>query len=263
MRARAPRRRGQIGPFFNRGVRLDPGWAYKWGLVSHWPLNEGSGQARDLHGTNHLTAMGAPPPGNNVGHINPMCRQFTQLNSNAFSIASNATLQSGDVDFWLSAWVMLDSKVQQGAGDQSLIIVGKQPAGGTEEYQIYFNISTDRFSVIVADQIRTFATFGSPSLSTWYFLLMWYDSVNDLVKVRANDGGTDQSAAGAPTANASNFMIGGSNNGGNERYFSGRIESVSFGKSPPGGIAGRIDEISTVLYNATLGSPYPFGGSPA
>lgn len=243
------RRPGQLGG----GLRPSHNWAYKWGLVSHWPLDEASGNAQDAYGTNVLTDTNTVTQ--NWGKVHQYARQFTAANNEHFTIASNATLQTGNVDFWACGWAYIDSTV----GTLPSLITKSDSS--KDEYLLYYEPAVDRFRFAIYDggsyHIQSADALGSPSLATWYFLLGWYDSVNDTINIRINNGTVNSlGTAGAfPAANTGAAWIG-SYRGTSTDAWSGRIESVSFGKSPPGGIAGRIGEINTVLYNGGAGLSY-------
>lgn len=82
-------------PTYTRGVS-------KTGLISYWKLDETSGNAVDAHGSNTLTDENTV--GSAVGKV-LTGRSFVAANSERLSIPSNATLQTGDVDFSISLWI--------------------------------------------------------------------------------------------------------------------------------------------------------------
>lgn len=230
----------------------------RWGLVSHWKLDELSGTRVDSYGSNHLTD-------NNTVTVNSgklgNAAQFTSANSEWLNIADNATVSTGDIDFWLGVWVYLDSNLTD------MSIFAKGPVSGADknfEFYLVFVASANRFKFSVGNSVTSSLvaanTFGAPPTGTWIFLQVWHDSINNTINIKINNGTTDTvSYSSGGHDNANNFTLGklGEYAG---YYFNGRIDSVSFGKSPSGGIASVIDEINNRLYYGGLGRSYPFAG---
>ena len=77
-------------------------------LVSYWTLDEASGTRADSHGTNHLTPTNAPVGA--TGKIGNGC-DFESSSAQYLSCASNPTLQTGDVDFTIAAWVYVENRL--------------------------------------------------------------------------------------------------------------------------------------------------------
>ena len=73
-------------------------------LQGWWKLDEASGSAVDSHGSNTLTQTGTV--GAATGKIDG-ARDFST--SNYFSIASNASLSTGDISFSLACWAKFDA----------------------------------------------------------------------------------------------------------------------------------------------------------
>ena len=75
-------------------------------LVAYWKLDEASSTRNDSVGTNHLTSNNSV--GQATGKLN-YAANFVAANSQYLSIADNADLSVGDIDFTVSAWIWLDS----------------------------------------------------------------------------------------------------------------------------------------------------------
>lgn len=221
--------------------------ALKDQLVAHWSLEEASGSRADDIGGNTLTD-------NNTVTQNPgkvgNAAQFTAANSESLSIADNAALSMADIDFTLWAWVYLDSK----SGNRN--IVSKLDAGNTNyEYFTYFSTADDRFHFGVspngtpgAVKEVVAATFGSPALATWSFVVAWHDSVANTLNIQVNNGAVDSTAHSAGVFNGiAAFQIG-RNSSGN--YWDGRIDQV--------GLAKRVLSSAerSQLYNGGNGLPF-------
>ena len=68
-------------------------------LISYWKLDEASGNATDSHGTNTLTDTNTVT--SVAGKINT-ARYFTNANTEFFTLADNASLSTGDIDFTIN-----------------------------------------------------------------------------------------------------------------------------------------------------------------
>lgn len=238
-------------------------WLRRWGLVEHWRLDEVSGAALPAYGANTLTDNATVT--SNPGKISPLARQFTAANSEYFSIVDNAGLSIGDIDFWWSVWVWFDSK--PGAGPVwGIVDKGDNNSPFETEYSLRYNNngSVDRFDFSIlhstVQKTVTANTFGGPSTSAWYFVMAYHDSINDLLGISVNGGAFDTAAtaATAPGDTALPVTVGARNGGVATTFWDGRIQALSFGKNPPGGIAGLRSEIRDRLYNGGDGRLFPW-----
>jgi hypothetical protein len=93
--------------------------------------------------------------------------------------------------------------------------------------------------------------------TSWYHLLMYHDSVNDVVGIRVNGGTpvTVTTGGKTPLGSTAEFRVGGREISP-ESHVDGRIDSVAFGKSPPGGIASILSTLTSRLYNGGSGLVY-------
>lgn len=169
----------------------------------------------------------------------PGAAQFTRTNSEYLSRASNSALQVGNIDFWFALRVYPDSV----GGSHGLI------TKDNSEYRMY--LATDNSPIFFAGS--DFASVGVISTSTWTFLLGYYDSGTQRVYL-SKDGAAFSSTAVVtpPIASGTEFHIG-------EyvaNYMDGRLDSIAYGKSPSGGIAGIINAIRDSLYNSGNGKAY-------
>jgi hypothetical protein len=153
------------------------------GLISYWALNEASGNALDAHGSNDLTDT------NTVGSASGKvgnARDFEAGSSQYFTLADNADLSTGDIDFSMAAWVKLESK----SGQRT--VVGKWNFNtSNREFLLEYITATDRFrtglsSTGANQSFHSADTFGAPSLDTWYLLIFWHDSVNNVRGISVN-----------------------------------------------------------------------------
>lgn len=215
----------------------------------HYALDEASGNAIDSLGANNLTdnaSVGAAA-GKVAG-----ARQFNSASSRYFSLASNATIQAGDIDFTWAGWAYLDSKTT------FRLIISKYKAGSSSgfdaEYIIYYDSSADRFLFGVGNGVATVATvlannLGSPSTATWYYLVCWHDSVGNTVNIQVSDGAVNSAAAAAGGhTNTGQFDLGARGLGG--LPYDGRLDEWSYWKYIPDTTE------RTWLYNAGAGRTY-------
>lgn len=161
------------------------------GLESYWPLNEASGNAIDVHGSNDLTETSGTIAAA-TGKISG-ARDFEAGDSENFRAASSASLTTGDIDFTVSAWVMLES-----TGDNREIVC-KFNAGGdsASEFKLDYGSAADRFRFVVrvasggSNGTVTDTVLGAPSLATWYFLVAWHDAGANTLNLQINNGTVD------------------------------------------------------------------------
>lgn len=235
--------------FYPSGIAYANSSALLSSLGASWSLQEASGTRLDRYGANHLTdnntVTGATGPGGGL----PLASQFTAANSEYLSIADNAALSTGDIDFTLSAWVYLDSEPAQ-AG-----IIGRFEASGDQrEYLIDYLASSDRLRFLVSSDGTEGAlvsvsadNLGAVSASTWYFVVAWHDASANTINIQVNNGTADSTShnAGVLDSTAA-FHIG----EGNSAYFNGRIAGANFWKRV------LTSDERTALYNS--GTPPAF-----
>jgi len=186
-------------------------------LISFWELNEASGTRNDSHGTNHLTDVNTVT--SNTGKIGN-CGQFTRANSEELTIASNAGLQAGDVDLSIAYWVYIDSSAECGHVAKS--------NGTTWEYLCYNTIGALRFYGESSGGSSFDVSGGAFSTSTWYFIVSYHDSVNNLAGISVNAAAPVTSAFSLGLRSTTDTFRIGSEGGIN--FMDGRIDQVGFWK---------------------------------
>jgi hypothetical protein len=199
-------------------------------LISYWKLDEASGTAIDAHSTNNLTDNNSV--GSATGKIGN-ARSFTAASLQFLSHVSNNFFQAGDIDFTFTAWVKLTSKTNV----WPIVAKWDDVAGNNaNEYTLFYNSGSDRFVFQVEDSSDVTGTvtannFGSPSIGTWYFVVVWHDSVNNNINIQVNDGTADTTSwtTGTRTSSA-NFKIGTWDNPDAGRYLDGLVDEVGFWK---------------------------------
>ena len=214
------------------------------GLIAYWKLDEASGVRIDSHGANNLSDNNTVTQA--AGKLGNAAK-FTAANSEYLSHADNADLSMGaGVRMTITAWVYLDSRT----GTEETI-AGKRDIGSLE-YSLRVDAS-NQFSFFVSSNGSTASvvTADASVLSTWYFVVAWYDGTN--INLQINNGTVHSTAFSTDVFNGtSTFRIGNYDNGSPTEMWDGRIDSVSLWK--------RVLTPSerTAIYNAGDGLDYPF-----
>lgn len=192
----------------------------------YWKLDEVSGNRSATYGSITLTdtntvTSAAGKQGN--------AAQFTAANSETLGATSGlSNVTFGDSDFTFTGWVYLDSK----AALQTILRANQ--SGTTLAYMIRYESGSDRIKFYVesdagAQSSATASSFGSPSLSTWYFITAIHDSVNDVIKISVNNGAMDTTSVATGTRTTVGNIYLGSYGAG--EYWDGRIDEIGFWNS--------------------------------
>lgn len=209
------------------------------GLVSVWHLDS---DFTDAYGSNDLTDNNTVQ--SDAGQLGTAAL-FDSANSEYLSIASNSTLQTGDIAFTLACWVRLNATTLQA-------ILGKWgDVSNTREYLIQHRTSPTQFSFWISangtSATGVLAPTPSPTATgTWYFVVAYHDPVANVIGISV-DGAAATTAAHSTGAytDAAAFEIGRSESG---QYLSARVDEVAIWKN-------RVltaGEIAT-LYNSGAG----------
>lgn len=215
-------------------------------LISYWKLDEVAGTRADAHGTNDLTDNNTV--GSDTGKIN-LGASFIAANSEYLSHADNASLSTGDIDFTFGLWVRLATDAGMG------LITKWDYTSGNREFEIIYLATESRFKFYVspdgtAEVSLAADSFGAPSLDTYYYVVVWHDSVANTINIQVNNGVVDSLSHSGGVFNS------------NAPLHLGAIFNVAF-------LDGRIDEVAfwkrvltaperASLYNAGAGLAYPF-----
>ena len=206
------------------------------GLVAYWPLDEASGTRRDLSGngltlTDNNTVTGNPGPSYKL----PLAGQFTAANSEYLSRASEPLLQTGDIDWAIGVFLRLDTL--PGAG-KFPAVVSKWGTVGQLEYTLFVNGNDNKPRLQVSpDGTGTpiYAVGGglssAMSIDTWYFLLAWHDSVNNVIGLRLDNEEAVVAHALGVRAGTDALRIGTDNVA--TSFINGRIAAIPFWKRVP------------------------------
>jgi hypothetical protein len=217
------------------------------GVVAFWKLGEASGTRSDSVGSNHLTDNNTvTQAAGKVGNA----ASFASASSEYLSVADNADLSTGDVDFTFAGWFYLTTKTV------AMDLFAKWGASGQFEYILTYDQTTDRFIFFVSNNGTatvpvTASTFGSPSTAPWYFIVVYHDAAGNLIGISVNNGAFNTAAHTTGVFNSTApFQIGG--RASSPMYLNGRGDAVGFWKRLL-----TAPEI-TELYNGGSGKEYPF-----
>jgi hypothetical protein len=224
----------------------------RWGVVEHWALNEASGvglasisAANNLTDTNTVTS--------NPGKVYALARQFTAANSEYFSHTDAAQFRIGAVDCWWAGWVWFDTI------PGIMVLLAKDNTTASREYMIFQTGNRLKFDSGSGGTLGTGVTantFGAVTTGQWYFWMAYHQNGVGLA-LSVNGGPFDTAALpGGIFSGTAPLEIG--RYAGGSLYLDGRQGPVTFGKSPPGGIAALATEIRDRLWNGGAGRPYPW-----
>ena len=199
-------------------------------LVSYWRLDEASGAVRvdDFGGNNLANNNNVSQVAGKVGNAS----QFVSASEQSLSLASNASLQTGDIDFTFAGWVYLDSLTTH-----RLILSKYNGAGAASfEYWLLYNQTPNRFQFGVSDTgdgsdvtSVNADTLGAPSTATWYFVQAWHDAGSNVIQIRVNNAGADSAAhTGGVFAGTNVFRVG--SDGPQTGFMNGRLDAWGFWK---------------------------------
>jgi hypothetical protein len=210
------------------------------GLISYWKLDEPSGNKADSFGANNLTLNGA------VGSIAGKIGNASTFNGNVnnyLSVNSNASLQTGDIQFTFAGWINL-----QTLGNAILIAKDSNTLG--REYTIDYDTSTFRF--YINGGAIAIVSVPYSIVNTWVYLICWRGSDGKL-NIQLNNSTVFTSASAAiPNIGTGPLMLGRRAFVGSEGPLNGYLDEWGFWKREL-----TIQE-KTDLYNGGNGKSFPF-----
>lgn len=225
--------------------------AIRYGLVSAWNLAD----LTDSYGTNTLT--------NNASATFTAGKRGNALtlvaaSSQFLSIADNASVSTGDIDFAFSFWFN-PTTIDVGGDD----ILGKWSALNEQEILVELDTTggaSFRFAVSSTGAAVTGDLKNAETIlvaGTWIHAFLWHDSVANTLNYRLNNAAAKSlSYSSGVRDGASPFEIGRAVAAG--RFFNGQIDAVAFFKSPPGGITAVADEMATFFWRGGAGREWPW-----
>ena len=199
-------------------------------LIAFWSLEEASGNRADSFGSNTLTDNNTVTQA--VGKVGNAA-SFVATNSEYLSIADNAALSMGDIDFTIAGWVYLDTKANE-------VIAAKYRTNtNNREYMVYYALSdgaTNRFIFLVSPNgVGTTAVvannFGEPSTGTWYFVVAWHDATANTINIQINNGTANSTAHSTGVFDGTDdFKIGALYTTNPIYFWNGRIDQLGIWK---------------------------------
>jgi len=229
-------------------------------LVSMWKLDEpGSTDPRvDSHGTNTLLSSGVPA---GTGKIGPCLHLLGD--GNHCEIASNSTLQTGDIDYTIAYWVNFDSKPGSGSSGAECVSktsglsdIGVHP--DADEYLCGYSPAPDdkfRFLVCGGSPSPVYTQLLSdlsPAIGSWYFVVCWHDMSDGTINMQINDGAVMSAVRTEPVnSSTARFLLGIYGSATDGHFMVGLLDEVAFWK-------GRVLNATTrtALYNSGSGLPF-------
>jgi hypothetical protein len=213
-------------------------------LIGFWKLNEASGTRLDSIGDNDLTDVNTVT--SDTGLVYPLAAKFTQANNESLTHSSNATLQSGNIDFWVAAWVKFDSVADIN------VLMQKGRSFTVNEYEWTLYSTPSNVSLRVNNgSVNTELIFTGTTLTTgvWYLFIAYHDATNNFLGVSVNGSNFTTSAYSLGVVlTAEDFHLGRGQTDNLTRHHNGLIGSAMYGK---GYIPTNAD--AAYLYNGGLG----------
>jgi hypothetical protein len=192
-------------------------------LVAYWKLEESSGNRSDFVSAMALTDTNTVT--STAGKVGTSAF-FTSANSEMLTVTDNATLSMGDIDFTIACWVNLTSTVG------NYTVFGKwNSAGNSREYGLRLTTTTWQFLVsgtgLGAGDLKT-VSLGTPSTSTWYFLVVYHDATANEIGISINGGAFTTTATSAGVFDGTaNFQMGALES---SDYFGGAVDELGIWK---------------------------------
>lgn len=210
-------------------------------LISYWELDEASGTRADAHDDNDLTDNNTVTSA--TGKVGDAA-DFERDNSEFLSIADNADVSTGDIDFTWALWVRPETL------PAAAMAVLSKDNGSVWEYEIYISSTgAVRFYVENGGSSEEVTTPDiTASNGTWLFIVAWHDATNNQLAIQVDNGTPVAESYAGGVADTDNGLYFGAESGG--VYFDGLIDQVGFWKRVL-----TTDE-RTALYNSGNGLSY-------
>lgn len=138
-------------------------------LVSYWSLDETTGTRVDSHGSNDLTEVNGVTGTSGVATFNG--------SNDYLNIASNASLQMGNIDFTI-VYFFRASSVSGARGH-----VAKTSAAGGTTWEYYCRTSGTTLEFNISDGTNNGTASTTIANTTWYFVTAIHDSVNNELRL--------------------------------------------------------------------------------
>src|SRR3990167_1863322 len=212
----------------------------------YWTVDQPSGQRVDLVSGEHLDPTGAPSAV--TGKLGSAV-QLQRASSQYLSRASTATLQTGNIDFTIAAWVYrLDSSIE---------VIMQRWTVGQKEYTLNLQGATAVFFVSANGSADAGWIIGTDVPNNiWTLIIGWHDATNNVMGVQVNATRTQTPYTAGITVGTAPFNVGHNSNivvAPEEEFFNGLIDGVGYWKNRVLSLPERLG-----LYNFGQGNDYPF-----
>jgi hypothetical protein len=192
-------------------------------VTYYWKPTETSGNRTDM--VSGLTLTDNNTVGNGTGILGNAF-DFERDNSESMSVASNATLQLGDISASWSVWLKIESD-----NVYMMVFIKDDNAGSDRDYGMYLENNKPVFyTFTVAGSYIAVDSGVTLSAGTWYNVTCWHDATNDLIGVAVNNGTpVTQANTGGVRASTSTFHLG--IDGGTSYYYDGLLCEFGYWKN--------------------------------
>lgn len=148
--------------------------------------------------------------------------QFTSANAEYLSIANNASLQTGDIDFTLAGWIYKETNTD------FQYVASKYDSAADGEWGLY-NDATGALTFNIWNiSNRGTVTSGVLAPRAWHFFVVWHNAATNTVNMQINNGTVISAATtGAPASTAASLRFG-AYLSSPAHHFDGRQDSMAF-----------------------------------
>lgn len=215
------------------------------GITAYWKLEEANGSRTDLAAGLVLTDTNTvTQAAGKLGYA----AQFTASNLETLSIADNATLSTGDINYTWSAWAWTDS-----LGSVARPILAKWNSSPNGEYLLILN-ADNTVQFFIANGAANNNVTASQTITateTWHLFIAWHDAGANELCLQIDNSTPDCAATTiSPTDRGEAFKLSGRDS--NSQWWDGRIDAVGFWKRV------LTSDERARLWNGGAGCDYPF-----
>lgn len=213
-------------------------------LVAYWKLEDVTASAGGFTLTNNNVATFT------AGKVNSALTLVAASDQSA-SVASDAVLQLGAVDWTIACWVKANTFPNGG----SEMFISK----GGAEYEVRMNGTDTAFEFNRSDAETV--TAGTPATGAWFFICVRRNKTGGTYSISVNDGTPGVLSSATDCATGTNALFIGRREGAAFSRWDGQIDEVGIWRSAAGGGGCLSDAQVTSLYNGGSGRTHPFSGA--
>lgn len=202
-------------------------------LIAFWELEEASGNAIDAHSGGHDLTENGGTIGTATGVVGSG-RDLEASGSQYFTIADNADLSTGNIDFYGHCWIKLESI------PGTMVVCGKWRFSGSNQREWLVQVISSRIRLAVsstgtgASATVTATSFGTLSTGTWYFVEWWHDATNDIIGVAVNGTSNTTSYSSGVFDSSADFTVGAYDvQATPDQFLDGVVDQLGFWKRVP------------------------------